>query len=86
MPKAEINTAKNGNEALDMLEKTEYDLIFLDYNMPGLSDWEFTRFKKSGKIYACVIVYANDLKMKLKELFDAGAVKLLPKALNQKTL
>ncbi len=33
----EILTANNGNDAIQMVEEEEFDLIFLDENMPGLS-------------------------------------------------
>jgi len=32
-----ISTAANGNDALRMVEQNDFDLIFLDENMPGLS-------------------------------------------------
>ncbi len=32
-----ISTAANGNDALKMVEENDFDLIFLDENMPGLS-------------------------------------------------
>lgn len=32
-----ISTAANGNDALRMVEESDFDLIFLDENMPGLS-------------------------------------------------
>jgi DNA-binding response OmpR family regulator len=32
--------AKSGNEALDILQKRQFDLIFLDENMPGISGLE----------------------------------------------
>ena len=36
----EIATSNNGNDAIDMVDKNNYDLIFLDENMPGLSGLE----------------------------------------------
>jgi CheY-like chemotaxis protein len=35
-----VETATNGEDALDMLEKNTYDIVFLDENMPGLSGIE----------------------------------------------
>ena len=32
--------ANSGNEALDILENSKFDLIFLDENMPGISGLE----------------------------------------------
>jgi len=36
----DIATAKDGQEAVEMVKKNKYDLIFLDENMPGLSGLE----------------------------------------------
>ncbi len=33
----EVLTAKSGDEALELVEDDEFDVIFLDENMPGLS-------------------------------------------------
>ncbi|MCK5776711.1 MAG: PglZ domain-containing protein [Bacteroidales bacterium] len=35
-----VDTAVSGNEALDMIEEADYDIVFLDENMPGLSGIE----------------------------------------------
>ena len=35
-----LTTAKSGDEALDIIENTSFNLIFLDENMPGLSGLE----------------------------------------------
>ncbi|MGQ1890399.1 T9SS response regulator signal transducer PorX [Thermophagus sp. OGC60D27] len=35
-----VDTASNGNDALDILEENHFDLVFLDENMPGLSGLE----------------------------------------------
>ncbi len=36
----EVDTATNGQDALDMVQENHYDLVFLDENMPGLSGLE----------------------------------------------
>lgn len=36
----DVTTATNGRDALDLVQKKEYDIIFLDENMPGLSGLE----------------------------------------------
>jgi len=35
-----VSTASNGNDAIELVKKQDYDLIFLDENMPGLSGLE----------------------------------------------
>jgi CheY-like chemotaxis protein len=33
----EVTSVKSGRDAIDAIKKTEYDLVFLDENMPGIS-------------------------------------------------
>jgi DNA-binding response OmpR family regulator len=35
-----VSSVTNGSDALDILKKTQFDIIFLDENMPGLSGIE----------------------------------------------
>ena len=35
-----IETATNGDDAIECVKEAEYDLIFLDENMPGISGLE----------------------------------------------
>ena len=36
----DVETATNGDDALEMVEENEFDIVFLDENMPGLSGLE----------------------------------------------
>ncbi len=36
----EVSTATNGSDALDMINKNRFDIVFLDENMPGMSGIE----------------------------------------------
>ena len=38
--KAQVETAESGEDCLKMIEKTHYDIIFLDHRMPGLDGIE----------------------------------------------
>lgn len=44
----EVNLAKNGLDALNILQQYQPDLILLDINMPGVNSKDFLRIK--GKI------------------------------------
>jgi len=35
-----VTEAKDGNEALDLLSRQSFDLVLLDYAMPGMQGWE----------------------------------------------
>lgn len=44
----DVNTSNNGDDALDMIMKQQYDIIFLDENMPGLTGIETLEKIKSA--------------------------------------
>lgn len=45
----EVDSANNGNEALEMVELNHYDIVFLDENMPGLTGIETLELLKLKK-------------------------------------
>jgi len=45
----ELSTASNGDDAIEMVTKQDYDLIFLDENMPGLSGLQTLTYIKELK-------------------------------------
>lgn len=42
----EVSTATNGNDAIELCRETDFDIVFLDENMPGLSGLETLHFIK----------------------------------------
>ncbi|MCH5219440.1 MAG: PglZ domain-containing protein [Muribaculaceae bacterium] len=51
-----ITTASNGRDALDMVEKTPFDLIILDENMPGLTGLETLQLIKQTAPHIPIIM------------------------------
>lgn len=50
----EVVTCQSGREALEELETTKVDIVFLDENMPGISGLEtLTEIKKSAHYSTC---------------------------------
>jgi CheY-like chemotaxis protein len=45
----ELSTASNGDDAIEMVKKQDFDLIFLDENMPGLSGLQTLTYIKEIK-------------------------------------
>lgn len=43
----EINTAENGQEGIELLEKEKFDLVLLDLKMPGMDGIEVLKLIKS---------------------------------------
>lgn len=80
---AQVETAKNGQEALRFIEKLNYDLVFMDCRMPILDGYETTRElrKREGSTGHQVIIAltANALKEDEERCLAAGMDDYLAK-------
>jgi CheY-like chemotaxis protein len=58
----EIDTCSNGNDTIDLVRLNQYDLIFLDENMPGLSGIETLKLLKEvrGNIPVVMITKSDE--------------------------
>ena len=66
----EIEIAVNGREGIEMFERKEFDLVFTDLGMPGMSGWKLAeRIKSINKKMPVVLITGWDIN--LKEL-DTG--------------
>ncbi|MEP9352723.1 response regulator [Xanthobacter sp. KR7-65] len=77
---AEIVEAGSGEEALEVVEKTELDCIVLDLGLPGMSGFELIERLAAGDRHVPVVVYSGrDLtteeRMKLRAHTDSIVVK-----------
>lgn len=45
----EFTEASSGSEAMDLFDADLIDMIFVDWNMPGMNGIEFARFVRSSK-------------------------------------
>lgn len=75
-----IDTAEDGNKAFSLIEKKDYDLIFLDMKMPKMSGLDLMRKIKTIKPLPDILVvtaYADGgLAEQVKE---EGAIEYIPK-------
>ena len=76
--------ANDGTEVLRMIENTNYDLIFMDIQMPNLDGLETTRIirKTHGKKHLILAMTANALTEDRINCFKAGMDAYLSKPLN----
>jgi CheY-like chemotaxis protein len=63
----EIDTCSNGNDTIDLVKQNQYDLIFLDENMPGLSGIETLRLIKEVRTDIPVVMITKSEEEELME-------------------
>lgn len=77
---ADIKTSESGEEALNMIKKEHYDLIFLDHKMPGMDGIETLKHaKKYASGTKFVALTANSGANAKREYIAAGFDDYLPK-------
>lgn len=71
--KMEVTHAYNGQEALDLLEENNYDIVLMDVQMPVMDGFTATRILRERNITTPVIALtANAIKGDEKKCLDAG--------------
>ncbi|WP_226332019.1 PAS domain-containing hybrid sensor histidine kinase/response regulator [Echinicola marina] len=78
----EVDTASNGEEAIAAVEKRDYDLIFMDYQMPfmnGLQASKAIKALKKGKNVRIIGLSANVFKEDIEKALMSGMDDYLTK-------
>ncbi len=75
-----VDVAENGSEAAAMAEQSDYDLLILDLNLPGLDGLEVLRQVRSKKKSLPILILTSrrQVEERVKGL-DLGADDYLPK-------
>jgi signal transduction histidine kinase/CheY-like chemotaxis protein len=69
----EIHIAKNGMEAVEMVEKEKYDVIFMDLLMPEMDGYQATeQIRKAGHTLPIVAMSADEDDVTRAAAFKAG--------------
>lgn len=75
--------AKDGEDALDKIEKKEFDAIILDMNMPGMTGMDVARMyrlMRGNMTRAPIIMFSANVTTEAREeSIEAGADEFLPK-------
>lgn len=80
-PRLELaGTARDGNEALERIERLAPDLVLMDVAMPGMNGFEATRRIKAAPGAPLVVLTTFlDGRAARNEAWAAGADELIPK-------
>ncbi|MDF3023410.1 MAG: CheY chemotaxis protein [Alphaproteobacteria bacterium] len=79
---ANIDSASNSNEAQEKISVTAYDIVFLDWNMPGKSGYTLMQEYREDRQYdhiAFVMVTAESQERYTREALKAGATMYITK-------
>jgi len=79
----QFDRAKNGQEAVDMVEKGNYDIILMDIKMPIMDGMEATRLiKEKHPDLPIIALTANAFDSDRQLAFEAGCDEFLPKPIS----
>ena len=87
LEKYTVVTAKDGQEALDILDKTHIDLVIVDIMMPRLNGYEFTEeLRTFNQELPVLMVSAKQLPEDRKKGFISGIDDYMSKPIDQEEL
>jgi two-component system KDP operon response regulator KdpE len=69
----QVNDARTGEDGLEELRSSSYDLVLLDMNMPGMGGMETCRMIRAGSEIAIIMLTVNNSERQKVEALDAGA-------------
>jgi len=79
----EVTTTTNGRDAIDLVKSKQYDIIFLDENMPGLSGLEtLMQIKNIRSTVPVVMITKNEAEEIMEEAIGGKIADYLIKPVN----
>jgi two-component system response regulator Irr len=83
-----VDQFSDGKEALDAIEKNNYDLILTDINMPGISGMEITQYVREslGSDIPIIIFTSSGIEQTELDSFDIGANEFIAKPVSPAVL
>ncbi len=79
----DVETINNGNDAIDLLQEGDYDLVFLDENMPGLSGIEVLgEIKKINSVLPVIMITKSEEESIMEDAIGSNIADYLIKPVN----
>ena len=69
----EVTDARSGDEAVERFRSDKYDLVLLDFNMPGMTGVETCRAIRVGSDVAIIMLTVRSAQKDKVDALDAGA-------------
>ena len=85
----DILKARNGNEAIDIIQKNELYAILLDLNMPSLNGFEVLNYLRDQKLMEkipVVIITGDDSEETIKKAFNYGVLDVINKPFTEENI
>jgi len=83
----ECKEAENGRQALKLLESNKFNIVFLDWNMPGMDGIEFLKVVRAMPNYKhlpIVMVTSESGRFSVIEALQSGATDYIVKPVRDK--
>ena len=81
----EVTTCKSGTEALEQIETENFDIVFLDENMPGLTGLEtLAEIKEKRETVPIVMITKSEEEYIMEEAIGSKIADYLIKPVNPK--
>ncbi len=79
----QVTTCHSGSEALDLIDKSEFDIVFLDENMPGISGLEtLNEIKVMDASIPVVMITKSEEEFIMEEAIGSKIADYLIKPVN----
>jgi nitrogen-specific signal transduction histidine kinase/CheY-like chemotaxis protein len=83
----EVSTASDGNQGIEIFNKKDFDLVFTDLGMPGVSGWQVAKeIKKIGDKTPVALITGWSVKLNQSEMKKNGVDAVINKPFNMKQL
>jgi len=84
---ATVHVATSGEQALEIARQTDFDLVLLDLNLPGIDGYTtLAKFQEQYPTVPVAVISAKERSEDVRRALEAGALGYLPKSLPMQEL